>query len=156
MKRVHDNITTQNIRVIFLLIIAFILCTNLPLPWNESFENLSVDLLLNIRGERNIRDNFIIVYIGEDEIQAIGSWPITHDYYGYLIHILTQLNARAVGFDFLLETPDQLYPENDRILADFIEVNGTVCLPVVVTDLETRQIPFPNIPDKITYNYIIY
>ena len=138
-------------RPYIILGLVFALLAALPLPWNETVERLSTDLLFSIRGSRQISEDIVLLYIGDEDIRAIGDWPISHDYYGYLLHILTQLNAQVIGLDFLFDTPDQLFPENDRIFSDFMRAHGAVCLPAAVRTSSLLQRPDPSLPAKARY-----
>ncbi|TDJ02863.1 MAG: hypothetical protein E2O76_01985 [Caldithrix sp.] len=42
-----------------------------------------------LRGERDLSDDILLVYLGAEDIKALGGWPITRDYYGYITHALT-------------------------------------------------------------------
>jgi len=105
----------------------------------EYFQNATSDLLFRIRGERCMSDRFLLIHIDEKDIQDLGGWPISRDYYGYLIHALTQNGARVIAFDLLLDQPDPHYPESDTLLADFIQSAGMVCLPMVFNQWHEKQ-----------------
>ncbi|MBN2104392.1 sigma 54-interacting transcriptional regulator [bacterium] len=94
------------------------------------------DLLLRIRGPRSASSKICFIYLDESDIEALGGWPITRDYYSYAIHILTEKNAKVIGLDFLLNTPNRQYPEYDRMLAGFIKTSHRVVLPCVLNTTE--------------------
>ena len=136
---------------LILIILLFGLLSLLPLPWNESIEDSFVDLQFKLRGDRRLSDEFILVFIGAEDVQSLaplrlhtpmtrggGGWPITRDYYGYMTHALSRLGAKVIGFDVLFDSPNRTYPEFDAILADFFQSAGNVCLPVTFSDL-TRE-----------------
>ena len=98
----------------------------------DFLQNADADALLRLRGPRRLSPKILLVVVDESDIRALGGWPITRDYYGYLIHILTQRNARVIGLDVLLDSPNRSYPEHDRMLAEFIQTSGRVVLPNVL------------------------
>ncbi len=106
-----------------------------PLSWHDLIENSLIDLQFKLRGARPLSDEIVFVYIGAEDAQALGGWPITRDYYGYMTHVLNQLGASVIGFDILFDTPNHHYPEFDNILADFFQSAGNVCLPMAFAEL---------------------
>jgi transcriptional regulator with GAF, ATPase, and Fis domain len=122
--------------VIFLIIIAFALSLISAIPsfWNEKIEDAAIDLQFKIRGERNFSDQFVFVYISAEDIRALGGWPISRDYYGYMTHALRTLGAKVIAFDILFEKPANPYREYDEILADLFAISGNVCLPMTFTE----------------------
>ena len=89
-------------------------------------------LLLRIRGHRDLPKSFRLVVIDEPDIQAMGGWPVTRDYYALLVHVLSESRASAIGLDILLDSQNRMYPEYDRLLADFMAGSGKVVLPFVL------------------------
>ncbi len=119
------------------LLIGLILVLLLVLPssFNRAARNLDSDLLFRMRGSRTLSDKILFVFIGPEDVRELGGWPITRDYYGYLIHILRHSGARAIGLDVLFDKSGTLYPEYDAALADFVGSAGNVCLPMVFSSL---------------------
>ncbi len=95
-------------------------------------QNLDADVLLKLRGTRQLWPQILLVAIDESDVRALGGWPITRDYYGYIIHILTEKRAKVIGLDVLLDAPNRQYPEYDRLLADFILTSKRVVLTRVL------------------------
>ncbi|MBD3289665.1 CHASE2 domain-containing protein [candidate division KSB1 bacterium] len=117
--------------VIALLIILILgILSLIPTDYNETLNNAFIDLQFKMRGQRYLSDKIVIVYIGSEDIDALNGYPITRDYYGYMIHILNSLGARTIGIDVLFERADPYYKEYDQMLAEFIESAGNICLPV--------------------------
>jgi CHASE2 domain-containing sensor protein len=98
----------------------------------DFLRNTDADVLLRLRGARQMSSHLLLVAIDESDIQALDGWPITRDYYGYLIHILTEKRVKVIGLDVLLNSAARQYPEYDRLLADFIQTSGRVVLPNVL------------------------
>lgn len=112
------------------LVIFFCILALLPFPWNEPAENILINLHFKIRGERDLGEDIVFVYLGAEDIKALGGWPITRDYYGYMTHALNTLGTEVIGFNLLFDSPDPRFPEYDHILADFFESAQNVCLPM--------------------------
>ncbi|MBN2365908.1 MAG: CHASE2 domain-containing protein [Calditrichaeota bacterium] len=111
--------------------IILILTALMPLSFNQTVNNADIDLLFKMRGSRTLSEDFLFVFIGPEDIQELGGWPITRDYYGYLIHVLQQEGIRIIGIDILFDKANLVYPEFDGALADFISNARNVCLPMV-------------------------
>jgi transcriptional regulator with GAF, ATPase, and Fis domain len=116
--------------VVLVIFILFCLFAASPMPWNAPVENALIDLQFKLRGERKLADDLVLVFIGAEDIGALGGWPITRDYYGYMMHALMSRGAKVIGFDLLFDTSNSRYPEHDDILAGFFESAGNVCLPM--------------------------
>ncbi|MCH8019546.1 sigma 54-interacting transcriptional regulator [candidate division KSB1 bacterium] len=129
----------QNLFIPFTLFAIFAVLTSLPLGLNETLENTFLNLQFKLRGERDLSDDIVLVYLGAEDIQALGGWPITRDYYGYITHALTQYGAKVIGFNLLFDSHDPRFPEYDQILAEFFETSGNVCLPLAFYELNARS-----------------
>lgn len=117
----------------------FILLAALPLTLNESIKNTSIDLQFKLRGSRQLSDKIVLVFIGDEDLKALnekGDWPITRDYYGYIVYMLDQLGAKVIGIDVLFSTEDVVYPEYDVTMAELFHSVGNVCLPFIFSELE--------------------
>ncbi|MCG3118441.1 MAG: Anaerobic nitric oxide reductase transcription regulator NorR [bacterium] len=125
---------------LLLLILLIVILALLPLPLTEALENSLIDLQFKLRGPRHFGDEFVFVFIGAEEAQTLGGWPLTRDYYGYMTHVLQRLGAKVIGFDILFDTPNRSYPEFDHILADFLQSAGNVCLPMTFAELSPDPI----------------
>ncbi len=139
-----------NKQFVIIISLTIFLCVlaGLPLPWNTTIEDVLVDLRFMIRGSRQLSDEFLLVFIGPEDLQALGGWPLTRDYYGYLLYLLKQKENYAVGFDLLFDMPDARYPEYDARLADFIQASQHVCLPLAFSELAPSEKFHP------TFSYI--
>ncbi|NUO79409.1 sigma 54-interacting transcriptional regulator [candidate division KSB1 bacterium] len=107
----------------------------LPYSFNQTVEDTLVDVQFKLRGPRELSEQFVVVFIGAEDIQALGGWPLTRDYYGYLMHILTSRGAKVIGFDLLLDAPQWRYPEYDSVLAGFFAGFDRDCLPFTFAEL---------------------
>lgn len=93
------------------------------------------DILFKLRGSRPVSDDIAFIFIDSRDVQELGGWPITRDYYGYLTYILTQAGAKVVAIDVLFDTENSRYPEYDADLSQFLQVSHNVCLPFAFADL---------------------
>jgi len=92
-------------------------------------ENAQLNSHFNLRGPRPLSEKILFVHIGSEDIQALGGWPITHDYYGYATHILQKLDAKVIAFNLLFNAPDTRFPEHDKSIVQFFQKAGNVVLP---------------------------
>jgi len=151
MKKILSKTNSTLLTGLGLIIFFTLLLSHPYFPWNEPITNAGIDLQFKIRGSRNLSDNFVLVFIGDKDIAALNpdnKWMISRDYYGYLVYLLKQLGARAIGIDVLFQSNDRLYPEYDAALAEMVRSAGNVCLPMFFAELRhgypakrTLQIP---------------
>ncbi|MCA9742871.1 MAG: sigma 54-interacting transcriptional regulator [Deferribacteres bacterium] len=107
--------------------------------WGSRIDLPLADVLFLMRGERPLSKDILFVHIGDDDIKAVGSWPITRDFFSYITYVLNEGGATAIALDFLLSEPDPLYPEFDRAFADFLESTPNVILPMVFQDFDISR-----------------
>jgi transcriptional regulator with GAF, ATPase, and Fis domain/CHASE2 domain-containing sensor protein len=131
------------------VVFIFILLYVLHFPWNKVIENGTINLHLQLRGERESTPDIILIYIGEEDIQALGGWPITRDYYSYIIHILNQKGVKTIGFDLLFDRPDGTYPEYDTTLAYFLHQRNNIVLPFVFNEVVQNESNLPVVGEAI-------
>ena len=125
-----------NVIVLSVIFVIFFIIILVPMPWDNVVDDMSADLLMKMRGSRKVSEDIVFIYLSDDDIRDLGGWPITRDFYGYLIYILKRTNARAVGLYALFDSPDRRYPEYDRQLSDFIESSGLVGLPATIGEFD--------------------
>ncbi len=130
-----SKILQNKVVMLFFFIIIFVSADYFYLPWNEPVNNTLLDLQLKIRGNRSITDDIAIVFIGDEDVKAIGRWPITRDYYGYFIHVAHTSGAKIIAIDVLFAHANEDHPEYDLALAEFIKLSGNVCLPMIFSEL---------------------
>jgi len=139
------NIANSKILQFSAIIIFFVLVSILPFPWNDSVNDSLIELQFKLRGERQITDDFVVIYIGDEDLKTLGSWPISRDYYSYIIHILTSSGARVIALDVLLAQKNKYHPEYDRTLVDFVKNAGNVCLPLTFSEIITTDSSYKGI-----------
>ena len=118
-----------------LLGVILALMALLPLPWNETITDSWSDALFQLRGERQLPEDFLLVYISAEDVETLGGWPVTRDYYAYMTHFLREKGAAVIGFDILFEKNAPRYKEYDLRLAGLFGSAGNVCLPVSYSEL---------------------
>ncbi|MEK7727324.1 MAG: sigma 54-interacting transcriptional regulator, partial [candidate division KSB1 bacterium] len=132
-----ENFRLSNLRLALSFSGILLLCcvlAVLPLAINETLEDALVDVQFKLRGERELSERFVLVFIGAEDIRALGGWPLTRDYYGYLMHILSARGAKVIGLDLLLDAPQWRYPEYDSLLAGYFEAFERDCLPMTFAE----------------------
>lgn len=110
--------------------LIFIVISIIPGGFNKWLDNNFLDILFKIRGSRQLSDRILFIFIGQEDVNQLGNWPLTRDYYAYLTHKLKEAGAKAIGFDILFQNPDREYPEYDQMLSAFFREAGNVCLPM--------------------------
>ncbi len=130
-----SDILSKKFLVLLFFLLLFSFSIYIPLPWNEPIDDAIISLQHKIRGSRTIEDDLVVIYIGDEDLKSLGGWPITRDYYSYLIHILKSAGAKVVAIDVLLAKADPRHPEYDKTLSTFIESSGNVCLPMIFSEL---------------------
>ena len=129
------KISKQQVFLLIMIAAITMLAAILPFSWNATITDTTADILFNIRGEREIFDDIIFVFIGAEDEQTLGGWPVTRDWYGLIIHKLRQAKAKAVAFDILFKNSDLRYREYDEFLASELQASGNVCLAMTFGDL---------------------
>jgi len=135
MKKNNETKSNRIIIGFSIIVLFFILLSTIPFPWNESIKNIFVDLQFKIRGSRQLSEDIIVVYIGNEDVQALGGWPMTRDYYWYATYILDVLGAKVVGIDVLFDRVDRNYPEHETMLAEIFGSTKKICLPMAFSNL---------------------
>ncbi len=93
------------------------------------FEGRMYDAFLRLRGSHEPRPDIVLVFIGDDTVDQFGEWPITRDFYGVFLHIMSQCGARAVGFDLLFSEEIPEHPEFDEQLVEATRQARSVMYP---------------------------
>ncbi|KAA3611167.1 MAG: CHASE2 domain-containing protein [Calditrichaeota bacterium] len=134
-----SGILDKKISATILLIFLFGFLAYLPLPWDEPVDDALISLQTKIRGNRPVGEKFVVVYIGDEDLEALGGWPLTRDYYSYLVHILKSSNAKVIAIDLLFGKADNRHPEFDQTFSTFLQSSGNVCLPMVFSELLPQE-----------------
>ncbi len=105
--------------VITLLICGIIYFTN----GFAAFSGATLDVLFQIRGERETSQSIVIVGVDEDSLDKLGAWPFSRELHGSLVQKLSL--AKAIGFDFLFSD----VTKNDALFNESIKLKP----PIVFT-----------------------
>ncbi|UCE17623.1 MAG: sigma 54-interacting transcriptional regulator [Gemmatimonadota bacterium] len=105
------------------------------------FEKRTYDIFLRLRGGYDPHPDIILVFIGDDTIEKIGAWPISRDFYATFLHILSEYDVRAVGFDLLFSERSTEHPEYDEQLVNLTRSSGNVSYPYFFYLEEEQFIP---------------
>ncbi len=81
-----------------------------------------------LRGEMKIDTSIVILYLDNDDIAALGGWPLKRNYYALLINVLNELESKVIGFGIALTETNQERPEYDDLIANVVQKNNNVVL----------------------------
>jgi transcriptional regulator with GAF, ATPase, and Fis domain/CHASE2 domain-containing sensor protein len=84
--------------------------------------------LKRLGGELTPDSNIVIITIDENDIAAIGPWPIKRSYYALLINSLSDFNVKTVGLEIFLSARFVMQTIYDNLLTKEIEKAGNVVL----------------------------
>lgn len=116
------------VMAVFAALVASILfMANLLQRW----DNLVYDLELRIFA-RPANPEIVIVAIDENSLQQLGRWPWSRNIHAQLLNRLSAAEVKAVGMDILFMEPERGHPDADMQLAESLQVNGRVVLPVLL------------------------
>src|SRR3990172_1572190 len=135
-----QNYSKASVLVITMVTLIVVLLSSLPTFWNEAIDDFFTNVQFKIRGERQLSDDFIVIFIDSQDVRELGGWPLTRDYYGYMIHLLKQAGARVIGLDILFNTANSKYPEYDTALAEFMVASGNIVLPMAFAEIERTPV----------------
>lgn len=121
--------------------ILFLLLTLLLSSPLEKIEHQLLETRYQLRGEIPADTNIVILYFDNDDIAALGGWPLRRNYYALLIDVLHQAGAAAIGIDVFFGERNHEYPEYDALLASTISKAGNVVLSSYFRSIDTEQIP---------------
>lgn len=138
MNKLFSEILPKNFFALFFFLLLFSSLNYYQMPWDEAIEDALVSLDYKIRGSRSPGNEFVIIYLADEDLQALGGWPLSRDYYSYLIHVLKSSGAKVIAIDVLFAQTDSRHPEYDKTMAQFIASSANVCLPMIFSQLEPK------------------
>ncbi|MGA1868948.1 MAG: CHASE2 domain-containing protein [bacterium] len=103
-----------------LAILLTLLFTSFYILANDKFALLKIvelkilDSRFQIRGPRSPSDEVVIVAIDDYSIENLGMWPWPRSYHAEIIDILTEDQAKVIGFDLVLTEAEENY-ERDKL-----------------------------------------
>ncbi len=75
-------------------------------------------------------EDIVIIAIDSESLVRYGQWPWPRKIHASLLDKISAGGAKAVGFDIIMSEPDRNDRQNDRLLAQAMERNGKVVMPV--------------------------
>lgn len=112
-----------------------------------------IDSYFKIRGDLPADSNIVLILLTDSDVQKLGGWPISRDYYSYMIHILNELGAKVIGFDLFLGKSSAIYPEHDKMLAEFTQAAANIIYAYYFNALDTENFkssPETSVPSELT------
>ena len=100
-----------------------------------------------VRGEQPVDSSIIILYFGNEDIAALGGYPLKRNYYALLVSALQDIGTSAIGFDIVFTSPDREHPEYDQVFAAVVKNSGNVVLSGYFGSLQHEEqtaTPFPS------------
>jgi adenylate cyclase len=127
---------------IALLFIAALLISYFRLL--DNYELQTFDIRFRLRPQEPVRDDIVIIEIGDDSIDKLGKWPISRKFYAALIDALSEAGARSIVFDVFFS--EESNPEADTALEEALKRSGRVYLPHVfdLGEVGQRVVPVAN------------
>ncbi len=127
------NYTRRYDLVQHLFFASLLLATTLGLVYSDWLQR--VDLLIYDAHQqylsRPVPDDIIIVSVDEYSLSELGRWPWPRSVHARLIDKLSGAGSKAVVLDIIFAEPDLYDPEGDHLLAQAIQRNENVILPVL-------------------------
>ncbi|MEA3305883.1 MAG: CHASE2 domain-containing protein, partial [Candidatus Omnitrophota bacterium] len=80
----------------------------------EKSELFTLDSMFRLRGEREVRNDIVIIEIEDRSLEVLGRWPWPRAYHAGLLHILNTHGPKFVIFDILFPEADA---EGDKVMA---------------------------------------
>lgn len=105
----------------------------------QRWDNIVYDVESSII-QRPVDDDIVIVAIDDISLQKLGRWPWTRAIHARLLDRLTETEVAAIGFDVLFMERDLELLEGDKLLAEAIQRNGRVVLPVLTNIEENNMV----------------
>jgi len=75
-------------------------------------------------------DDIVIVAIDPKTLSSLGRWPLPRALHAQLIDRLEAYGVRGIGMDVTMSAADIDHPENDAALAQAMDRNGKVIMPM--------------------------
>ncbi len=110
-------------------------------PVTDPIEQQVLDVRYALRGPLPADTNIVILYFDNDDIAALGGWPLRRNYYALLIDVLDHVGAAAVGIDVFFGERSLEYPQYDELLAALMAKSGNVVLASYFRELTDAATP---------------
>lgn len=133
---------------------VIVVLTVLIAPVISTLEQQALDLQYTLRGPLPVDTNVVILYFDNDDVAALGGFPLRRNYYALLIDMLDQVGASAIGIDVFFGERNLEHAEYDALLAATAKKSGKVVFTSYFRQLSSQATPFVNhaIPDRYLYD----
>ncbi|MDO8549879.1 MAG: sigma 54-interacting transcriptional regulator [Ignavibacteria bacterium] len=95
---------------------------------SDSFNKTTQNFLTNLGVESVPDTNIIIIHINENDISAVGPWPIKRSYYALLINSLKDFEVKIIGIEVFLSARFVTQAVYDNLLTKVIEQADNIVL----------------------------
>ncbi len=106
---------------------------------DKSLELKTLDLRFRIRGELEPNPDIKMVFIGDNDITALGRWPWSREYHALFLHALASAQPRAIFYDLLFTEKSQ-DPQEDISLAEATRSTKGLFLPYYFNNLNAGEV----------------
>ncbi|WP_170288351.1 CHASE2 domain-containing protein [Marilutibacter maris] len=96
-----------------------------------------------------VGNDVAMIAVDDRSLGVIGQWPWPRNVHAQLLDRLRDSGVRGIAFDLILSEPDRIDPANDVRLAEAIERNGRVVLPVIATMQNQSGPPIEVLPNPV-------
>ncbi len=122
----------------FIALISFLFLILFP-GVSDSIDKNSETFLYKLNGESLPDTNIVIIHINENDISAVGPWPIKRSYYALLINSLNEFDVKKIGLEVFLSTKFVTQAVYDNLLTRAITQSGNVVLGSTAGSLNYRD-----------------
>ncbi|MFC1723983.1 sigma 54-interacting transcriptional regulator [candidate division KSB1 bacterium] len=135
----------RNKKSAFVVIIIFVLSVvfNLNFGFLQKLELSSYDLKFLLRGEEELDDRIVVIYLDNEDIKSLGGWPLTKNYYALLVGELENLEPLSIGFSILLEKESFDFPEYDIFFVETIKQYDNIFSVFYFNDITHEKLEEP-------------
>ncbi len=123
----------------------------------DSFDKTFLKLEYRLRGESKIDSSIVILYLSNDDIEALGGLPLKRTYYALTIAALKEVGAKVIGVDVAFSDENIKHPEYDILLSTVIKNADNVVLSCYFKNIgiENKNSIANLVPDQLTYKNIL-
>ncbi len=124
---------------------------------NRSINTAAEKTFSLVRGELQPDTNIILIHISENDLTAIGPWPVKRSYYALLINKLKYAGVKKIGLEIFLSARLITQTIYDNTLKNEIEKAGNVVLSSVAGNIvqnsdnfvtDSLSFPSPKLLDR--------
>lgn len=101
--------------ILLSLFVGFIIAALSASGLFERFENITVDSMFRLRGQKKARNDIVIIGIDDTSLEILGKWPWPRSYHASFLQVVNKFNPKFVVFDILFPESD---PDGDAAFAD--------------------------------------